>query len=77
MAANEGSTMTTQAAPKTLGDLEVTELLRSARREVLAFDESLERELDLTPDQKLVFGAYTGSVAARITVALAKIEEEA
>ena len=55
---------------RTLGDLSVLELLRTAERETLAFGHWLDKH----GVEDVLANAYIGSIAARISVARTKLE---
>lgn len=60
---------------RTLGELTVEELLKSAQSEVVALGNKLDDLITNDEDAYLV-RAYIGSVGARIAVAKAKLREE-
>ena len=60
---------------RTLGECSAVELIQSARSEIAGLSDLLN-ELEGTRDQKLVIGAYLGSIGARLIVAENKIKEE-
>jgi hypothetical protein len=61
--------------PKKLGEMSPKELLESAAREFHGLDEFVDT-LPLGDSDKLVLGAYVGSVGSRLLVALKKMEDE-
>lgn len=63
--------MSTGDERRKLGDSTARELLRAARGEAIELGKALDREGGV---DKLVERAYIGSIAARISVALDKLE---